>query len=245
MLKCLFVRQNLIIGLKEILFPLYCLSCNTLIENNRHFSGICYDCIDDIKYNVPPFCHVCGKHITELTSAICGECKNKKFHFSRCWSACHYDGAIARLIHSFKYQAYTKLSKFFGDILIEFIKDYHLPIEELDIIMPVPLHKRKLREREFNQANLLVKEIAKYFRKESLEENLIKIKDTPSQVEMSKELRLNNVTDAFSVKDASKIENKNVLIIDDVFTTGATLSETAKTLKKSGANLILALTLAH
>jgi len=129
--------------------------------------------------------------------------------------------------------------------MIDFLENNTIPINEIDLIIPVPLHSRKLREREFNQAELLAKIISERFNKEFSVGNLVKIKDTAAQANTSKEARSKNLNDSFKIKSETLVNNKNILIIDDVFTTGATCSEIAKTLKNSGANSVLALTLAQ
>ena len=232
-------------GLKETVFPLYCFSCRSRIKNNKHISGICYNCVDAIKYNNPPFCYVCGKHLDYYAVNACINCKKKEFHFSRAWSACLYDGVIKELLHLFKYHGYTKIGNFLGKLMVDFLEDNLIAINEIDLIAPVPLHKRKLREREFNQSEHLAEIIAKKFNKNISVGNLIKVKDTAAQAVTSKEARLENVKNSFRIKTDSLIRNQNILIIDDVLTTGTTCSEIAKTLKNSGANSVLTLTLAQ
>lgn len=239
------MRAEILKGLKEILFPLYCFTCKTKITDNKHFSGVCYNCIDAIKYNKPPFCYTCGAHTEDLSKARCKNCSDKIFHCSCVWSACLYEGVIKELLTLLKYDGYTKIAQLLGKIMIDFIENHNVPINEIDLIMPIPLYKRKLREREFNQAELLANIITKHFNKELSVDNLVKIKDTQAQALLDKQTRLNNLKDTFQIKNSSLVKNRSILIIDDVLTTGTTCSEAAKTLKESGANLVLALSLAQ
>ena len=126
----------------------------------------------------------------------------------------------------------------------EFIKNYRLPIEYLDFIIPVPLHKSRMREREFNQAQVLSEQVAKEFNKKLLSDVLVRNRQTRTQTELAFEERRKNVARSFTVKDAQSIKHANLLLIDDVLTTGATSSEAAKALKDSGARIIFVMTLA-
>jgi ComF family protein len=130
-------------------------------------------------------------------------------------------------------------------MMINFIEEFNLPMQYLDLIIPVPLHKARLREREFNQAALLGKQIAQKFVKTMPEHNLIRHRQTKTQTDLEKDKRLINVKDSFSLVEPEQIKNKNILLIDDVLTSDATCSEAALTLKKSGANIVFVLTLAN
>ena len=126
-----------------------------------------------------------------------------------------------------------------------FIRDYNLPIEYLDYIVPVPLHPSRQREREFNQAQLLSQEIADEFNKKVLSDVLTRRKPTKTQTELTPQERRKNVEMSFLVTKPDLIKDTNLLLIDDVLTTGATSNEAAKSLKEAGAKMVLLLTLAN
>jgi ComF family protein len=125
-----------------------------------------------------------------------------------------------------------------------FIRDYQLPIQHLDYLIPIPLHKSRQREREFNQAEILSQEIAREFDKKVLTNALIRVKPTKTQTELTFQERCQNVKKSFSVTRPELVKDTNLLLIDDVLTTGATSSEAAKCLKSAGAQKVLLLTLA-
>ena len=125
-----------------------------------------------------------------------------------------------------------------------FIRDYQLPIEHLDFVVPIPLHKSRQREREFNQAVILSQEVAREFNKKVLTDALIRVKPTKTQTELTFQERCQNVKESFSVIKPELIKDNNLLLIDDVLTTGATSSEAARCLKEAGARKVLLLTLA-
>lgn len=126
-----------------------------------------------------------------------------------------------------------------------FIKDYRLPVEHFDFIIPIPLHKSRKREREFNQAEILSRQIGKEFDKQVLTDGLIRSKPTKTQTELSFPERMRNVEKSFFVAKPQVIKDANLLLIDDVLTTGATSNEAAKSLKDAGAKIVLLLTLAN
>ncbi|MFA5063039.1 MAG: phosphoribosyltransferase family protein [Candidatus Omnitrophota bacterium] len=129
--------------------------------------------------------------------------------------------------------------------MIEFIKEYDLPIDYLDMIIPMPLHATRLREREFNQAEILSKYIASEFGIDLASGSLIRHRFTKTQTELPADNRFSNVKNSFSVSRNCDLRNKNVLLVDDVLTTGATSSEAAMALKESGTNIVFVLTLAN
>lgn len=118
-------------------------------------------------------------------------------------------------------------------------------MRNVELIIPVPLHSAKQRQRQFNQAKLLAGGLARAFSKELQANLLIKIKSGPAQVNLLRTERLKSVRGAFKVKDSRRVENKNILLVDDVLTTGATANECARTLLEAGANRIDAFVLAR
>jgi len=129
--------------------------------------------------------------------------------------------------------------------MLHFIKEYRVPVEYVDLIVPVPLHKARLRQREFNQAHILSSHLAKDLSKTVSPDILIRNRDTRTQTDLEPEMRFSNVKGSFSVTDTAQIRGKNILLVDDVLTTGATCSEAAYALKDSGANIVFVMTLAN
>jgi ComF family protein len=119
------------------------------------------------------------------------------------------------------------------------------PLDNLDVIIPVPLHPRRLREREFNQSLLLADRIGRHLNVPVSFTDLIRLVPSPAQTTLSRKGRLKNLRGAFAVRDAESVAGKRVLLIDDVFTTGATVNECAKTLRKAGSGDVFVLTLAR
>lgn len=239
---------SLLKGLLDIVYPRTCLICKTSLKGISSIDNIiCSLCWAKIKKNPPPFCHSCGRHLDGKNSVknICLKCVRRKTYFDRAFSPCLYEGVIKELIHEFKYNGKDYLDRSLSRLMIEFIKEYDLPIACLDWVVPVPLHKTRLREREFNQAEALSGYIAKEFNKKMLDNVLIRHCQTKTQTELEEDQRLLNVRDSFSVVKAEDVKGTNLLLIDDVLTTAATCSEAARTLKNAGANIVFVLTLAN
>ena len=245
--------RRLINGLADIIYPKRCLACKNKLGVSSVDELICAVCWADIKRNVPPFCYSCGRHLETqplragagFTKNICPHCIKGKFHFDRAFSPCVYTGIIKELIQAFKYKGKDYLGFPLSKLMVEFIREYNVPIDSLDFIVPVPLHKARLREREFNQAEILGKYIAEEFKKEMLPDALLRHRHTKTQTDLEPDKRLLNVKDSFSVNRLRDIKGKNLLVVDDVLTTGATSSEAARTLKGAGANIVFVLTLAN
>jgi len=233
-------------ALVDIVYPRACVVCKKQLKEAGCIDNfVCLECWEKIKRNSPPFCHRCGRHLEKPTRNICPDCVRKQLHFDRAFSPCVYEGVIKELIHAFKYQGKDYLGATLSRLMVEFIEDYNVPMVLLDLIVPIPLHKTRLREREFNQAGILSNHIAQRFNKNLMPDNLKRLRNTQTQTELERDLRLLNVKDSFTVTKSQEIKGKNILLIDDVLTTGATSSEAAYALKNAGANIVFVLILAN
>lgn len=159
------------------------------------------------------------------------------FEYARSYGI--YDGALEEAIRLLKYHGVRRLSIPLSELLLE------LQMPEIDVVIPVPLYKKRLKERGFNQSALIARNISKRINKPLLINSLIKIRDTLPQVGLNVNERRRNVKGAFSVRDARGIYKKNILLIDDVLTTGSTVRECSKVLKKAGAENIHVITIAR
>jgi competence protein ComFC len=244
--KAKFSWHVLISGFVDILYPKICLVCRNKLKAVAISELVCPGCWAKIKKNHPAFCRRCGRNLEKKSFAlhVCLGCIKRTLHFDRAFSPCVYEGTIKELIHQFKYGKKDYLGPLLSSLMIEFIEDYDLPIDLLDLIIPVPLYPARLREREFNQAEILSRQLAKAFNKEVLTDNLIRHRPTKTQTELPPAERLLNVKESFAVKNTKALDGKNILLVDDVLTTGATASEAALTLKDAGAHIVFVLTLA-
>lgn len=239
--------KGLLEGLLELISPRTCASCKKRIDAQASIEGlVCLECWDKIKRNTPPFCHCCGRHLDrkKTTSNICPACQRAPSYFDRALSPCVYEGALKTLIHEFKYKNKDYLGPALARLLIDFVKEYDIPMDVFDMVVPMPLSAARLREREFNQSEILSECLAKEFHKTSCQA-LRRMRYSRPQAELKMEERISNVKADFSAQDNTDLKGKNIILVDDVLTTTATSSEAAKTLKSAGANIVFVLTLAN
>ncbi len=233
-------------GLIDLIYPKICLVCRTKLKSTGSVDNlVCPECWSKIKRNAPPFCSSCGRHLEKPLRNICTSCIKKPLHFDRAVSPCIYEGAIKDLIHEFKYRNKDYLGVTLSRLILDFIDEYNLKMDFFDFFIPIPLHRARLREREFNQADILAKQIALKLNKVLLPDALLRRRNNRSQTNLEDKERFNNVKEIFSINKNVLIKGKNILLIDDVLTSGATCSEAARTLKNAGANIVFALTLAN
>ncbi|MBM3254892.1 MAG: ComF family protein [Candidatus Omnitrophica bacterium] len=234
-------------GLRNIIYPKLCLICKQRLSSGSIDGFVCPGCWSRIKKTLPPFCRRCGRQLQggALDKHICASCIRNSPHFDRAFSPCAYEGVIKELIQEFKYKRKDYLGYALSSLLIDFIKEYSIAMDIIEWIIPVPLHKTRMREREFNQAQIIAAYIASEFKIKMLEDNLIRHRYTKTQTDLEGQERLLNVQNSFSVKDNKVIRGKNILLIDDVLTTGATSSEAASALKAAGAGIVFVATLAN
>ncbi len=232
-------------SLIDILYPRSCLICSDSI-NDSLYDGACRDCLEKINLNVTPFCKKCGFPLKSATTtdSSCSKCRGKLYYFDRALSVSQYTGITRRCIQLFKYRRKLKIGKNLSRIMLRFLKE-HFSIDSIDLIMAVPLHRSKLKERGFNQAEILADFIRLNLKIPASFDNLKRVKNTLSQYQLPLEKRQLNIKDAFECTDKSFFAMKSVLIVDDIFTTGATLSECSRVLKNAGAKKVYTLTMAR
>jgi ComF family protein len=188
-----------------------------------------------------PSCIHCGGEIENPTSQLRARCRTAPLRIDRIHSAVYFEGTLRKAVHKFKYDGITALAEPLGSLMTEYWSRHPVPV---DVLVPVPLHKNRLRERGFNQAALLAHQLSKQVHLAVDEQTLVRQRATASQVDLDTEERKKNVRDAFQCT-SSALANKRVLLIDDVCTTGSTLEACAVALKEGGAKRVQALTLAR
>ncbi len=219
------------------LFPIRCLGCGKFDE------WICTNCHSTLPILTDQHCPVCKKRITP-NGVVCPQChETTKKSFDGVFVASYYhDKLLKKAIHYYKYRFVKDLSEPLALLLAQSIQNSTLVAP--DIIIPVPLHKRRYRWRGFNQTSKLAKKLDLQI--PVITDILIRVRYTVPQVKMkNKNKRQENLNNAFIVKDASQVVGKNILLIDDVMTTGATLTECARVLKTAGAKTVYCLVLAR
>ena len=217
-----------------------CILCKNPISKNNSYS-LCKDCFDKLKF-INNGCLICGKPLTDFyKSDICSNCETKESVFTRALSCIEYDDNIHKLIYSFKYGSKTYLAYNIAEIMNDKLLCEGI---NFDYIIPVPLHKKRLRKRGYNQSLLICKQLSKINKKEVLD-IVVRNKNTQFLSKLTKKERIRKLQNVFTLStNDNKIYKKNLLIVDDIFTTGTTVNEISKKLLDSGANKIYAITFA-
>lgn len=215
-----------------------CIICNREIFNNPKYA-ICEDC--NLEFNDQNFCQKCGTVIQNM-SVFCEDCKDYKPHYLFARSVLIYEGNAQKLIQGYKYGN----KKYLHEPLGLMMSDYFDKLSwDVDLIIPAPISQERLKARGYNQS-LLLAQIVSQNHNIKLQNNILhKIANTPYQARLSRQERFEQVKNAFSIVDNTDIKNKNILLIDDVMTTGATCDELARLLLKHKARQVYVLVLAQ
>lgn len=217
-------------ALTDLFYPQWCVACD-----ERASDVLCRSCVEALPLTGRPACGRCGLP-TAFETPACDECRGVDLAFDSARAPLRYEGAGKALVHALKYRAYKPVVEKVAAPLIAETVRHEGPFEA---VVPVPLHRSRLRKRGFNQAELLARGVAGRIGA-SLSDTLQAVRSTRDQVKLSAAERRANVADAFTAGARAK---GKVLLVDDVFTTGATTSACAAALLKAGAAEIHAVTL--
>ena len=230
-----------------LIYPKSCFGCQRPLNPQSHIY-LCFDCWNKLGSSIiPPFCTICGRPIDMLDvkrADKCSLCTEDHYYFKLGYTAALYDGLVKDCIHSFKYSYNTYLAGTLAQLMINFSLRY-IEFKEIDVLVSVPLHWKRLRERGFNQAELLAKKISVRLGIPLEKRGLCRIRHILSQTQLQRQERLHNVKGAFVVKRADSFTGKRILLVDDVFTTGATLNECSRVLLQAGAKEVWVFSLAR
>lgn len=237
---------NTINNMVNIILPPLCPLCkNEVIVGKDDL--LCAVCSSDLNYIAGQTCKTCHIQLLgdEEDKATCGECLTKKIHFEKNISLFNYDGSGSEIIKQYKYNKSHVLKKTLEEFYLEGLKKIDVRTNEnFDLVMPVPLHKKRLVERGFNQALTPLYRGAKTLGLTVDYTSLARIRHTEKQAHLTAKQREKNIKGAFAVVDSGKVKGKNILLVDDVYTTGTTANECAKELKKH-CSTVFVLTLAR
>jgi ComF family protein len=227
----------------DLLFPPACLGCGNGLPSSMP-PLFCPDCLGQIAVIGPPCCTCCGRPLPDAAGAghTCGRCLAKPPAFRKARALLLYNGPVAEAIHRCKYQGETAgLASFAHFKHTAALPDLAVP----DLILPVPLHPERLRQRGFNQAQKLAAAFFPEAKARLRNDLLVRLRHTAPQTGMSGVERRRNLKNGFGVTQAAVLQGKAVLLVDDVYTTGSTVNEWAKVLLKAGAASVEVLTLAR
>ncbi len=231
-------------------FPSACRLCYTPLYQ-LSWLPVCTECLEKIKPLTGPVCVSCGQLLFssafQFSDGLCGECRMEQPPFARALAYGSYEGGLRELIHLLKYDRVRPAAGVLGRMLSEVIQELAADFRTA-IVVPVPLHASKLRQRGFNQAEEISRAALKTLRTDRLQLAagvLERRRPTVSQTGLTISQRRENIRGAFHVKTSEKLDGADVVLVDDVFTTGTTASECARILRKAGAARVFVATAAR
>ena len=238
--------QRLASWILDVLYPQDCVFCRAPSGGAGY---ICQPCLEKLSFHRNTACTICGAESAqpEAEAFICWDCMTHRPAFERVFIVARYEGAIRDLIHLFKYQRgvwlLQDLARFMAAVYWVRIQPLNLPI---DLIVPVPMERRKLKTRGYNQAALLAQALRRAIGIPYQSKWLIRVKtDVSSQTHLHRSARLANAEAAYRPTYKQGLTGKTILLVDDVMTTGATCNACAKHLRDSGAKAVYVLALAR
>ncbi len=243
------ILKNAIDSLTSVLFPAPCAICGQALTTASRVP-VCSPCLDELERISDPICACCGRPLVATATHMaatapielrCRLCRTNFYAFDRARSFAVYDRALSEAVLLLKYEQVTPLADWFGARLAELALDA-APEWRADVVVPVPLHRDRRRERGYNQAELIAKAVARRLKLRLQSNFLIRIKPRPPQLVLSRAEHWGSVRGAYATRKGMKIDNLRVLLLDDVLTTGATLDACSRALKKAGASAVFGLT---
>ncbi len=229
------IFRNLIL---ELCYPTSCILCGKLDPY-----GLCETCRSKMPLISEPRCMCCGKQLEEIEMEFCSDCCNQKHAFFQGRSIWLHTGAVKNSIYKFKYNNHRAYSEIYAKLWMEYFADY-IERWEVDCIIPIPLHKHRERKRGYNQAEILAKALHKELDEGVLYEKelLYRKEETSFQKHLDNKGRKKNLKGVFGIHKKDKYP-QTVLLIDDIYTTGATLHEVSKILRQAGVKKVVFLTI--
>lgn len=228
-------------GIMKLIYPQKCVICRKVIaQSSKEY--VCDRCKKTVRPITEPRCKRCSKPCATLEQELCGDCSRRKFLVKSGYALYLYDHNMQRAVQNFKYNGVLSCGDYFAD---EMVAEYGTWLKALspDAIIPVPIHPKRMRYRGFNQAMYLAERIGEHTGIKVVSDYLIRTEDTKPQKELDNKDRFSNLKKGFSVTCSNSTQYNKVVLIDDIYTTGATLEACAHVLKQAGISQIFFLCL--
>ncbi|MCR5269344.1 MAG: ComF family protein [Lachnospiraceae bacterium] len=223
----------------DLLFPPRCIVCDRPLERSE--SGVCRSCEKGIHEIRAPYCMKCGKELRSDGETFCEDCLRREHKYDSGRSLFLYNEPMKKSLYRFKYHGRKEYAAYYGRILADHLGEWIISIAP-DALIPVPLHDKRLKKRGYNQAELIARALAKRLRVPVIPDLLIRILATEKQKNLNETERENNLKKAFKTTE-NDVKLDTVLLIDDIYTTGATVDSAAACLKNAGVRKVHVLTL--
>jgi ComF family protein len=247
-----FALRKLVRGTAEaivsVLFPAPCHICHATLSTASRIP-VCGTCLETLGPLAEPLCRGCGRPLATSffggsSAVLCHACRRGKYSFDLARSYGPYTDRMVRAITLLKYHAVTPLADWFAARLEE-LAAAEPALVEVDLVVPVPLDRARRRERGYNQAELIARPLARRLGKPLEASLLVRTKPRPEKLKLSRHERWETVRGAYHAAEGAQIDKASILLVDDVFTTGATLDACARALRARGARRVLAATVAR
>ena len=219
-----------------MLYPQTCCFCGKISTKS-----ICKSCEKKVTYVTEPLCKKCGKPIRYEEQEYCGDCKEKTSYFEQGKSIWIHSGNVRWSVYQFKYHNRRIYGKFYAEEMKRLYGEW-ICQKHIDVIVPIPLHRKRRRKRGYNQAEILAKHLGRLMAITVDTKGVVRIENTKPQKELNHKERKKNLKTAFRISKHWKCR-KNVLLIDDIYTTGNTIDAVAKVLRENGADKVWFLTI--
>ena len=235
-------------ALASLVFPAPCRICAATLDTASRIP-ICRECLDALRPLLAPLCELCGRPLISPLVAtarqpLCRLCRREVYAFDLARSYGAYRDEMARAIMLLKHHAVTPLGGWFAARLAELVVCQQEAFAA-DVVVPVPLHPTRLRERGYNQAELIARPLAKRLRLPFRSYLLVRTRPRPDKLKLTQRERWRTVRGAYAIREGNRVDNLRVLLVDDVFTSGATLDACARALRGAGATRVVGLTVAR
>lgn len=225
--------------IQYLLFPKRCVVCDKVLDFGHYRYGFCKKCKSEITYAYEPVCKVCGKVIIDSNGEMCNDCMVKKHYFSQSKGVYVYEGPIKGSMYRFKYNNRRGYKYTFARDIVRIHGDWLRNIR-VDGIIPIPMYYKKLRKRGYNQAALIAGALSKEIGVPCYEKIVSRNRDTTPMKGLSDTQRQKNLKNAFNFSQKG-LQLKRVLLIDDIYTTGATMDSVARVLREAGVKEVYGL----
>ncbi len=239
--------SNIFTKIIDIIYPKKCVVCKQIFDYGESNKGICDKCIKIFEKPKGNVCEICGRETENRRCSVCSKVLSgklygdKKIYFTKNYPLFLYNDATKIIIFDLKYNKKLYTISGFESIIKDGLKEIDLSC--IDIVMPIPMYKKKEKIRGFNQAKIFAKIVCEMTGLEYNDKELLRIKNTTAQNNKSLRGRYENIEGCFKVLDSNKIKGKTILLIDDIYTSGSTINISSKELINNGAKEVYSLTL--
>jgi len=243
-----FLRQ-IAGGLASLIFPAPCGVCGEILDDAGRIP-ICRSCLDQMVPWNAPLCPRCGRPfasaaaVADVEHPLCHGCRRGLYDFDFARSYGPYNPPLARAVVMLKYQRVTPLAGWFAERLVPLLRDNANEFAA-DVVVPVPLHPARRKERGYNQAELIAQALARRLNLPCRSHLLVRTKPRPEKQRLTVRERWHSVRNAFDMRQGSRVDKLRVLLLDDVLTTGATLDACSRALREAGAAYVAAISVAR